>query len=150
MGVFWTASIGLMLAGAPLVTAPVENTRANASETELPPQRLGFPEPRDGRMITYFSTACCGTLVCGGCSCIPVGVLIPLVLISTQSIPLIAAGAAVGGALVLLGLVSSIGGAGGYAAVLITLHSMGLWDSQAAAQSCSDVLTIFSVCWSVI
>jgi len=87
--------------------------------------------------------------VCGGCTCMPFGALIPVVLLSTQSIPLIAGGAAVGGVIFLLGLASFVGGAAGYAAVLITLNNMGLWDSQAAAQSCSDVLTIFSFCWSI-
>jgi hypothetical protein len=152
MGALWTVSVTLLLAGAPLVNprATVETTAVTSLDGDLPAQQLRFPEPRDGRMITYFSTACCGSLVCGGCTCMPFGAMIPLVLLGTQSIPLIVVGTVVGAGVALLGLVSFVGGAAGYATVLITLNRMGLWDSDAAAQSFSDVVAFFSICWSIL
>jgi hypothetical protein len=148
MGALWAAQVSLMLASAPLV-APVSSEKtlvAPLEHEDLAHQRLA--DPRDGRLITYFSTACCGSLVCGGCTCMPFGALIPVALIGTQSITIIAVGALVGGAVGLLGLASFVSGAAGYAAVLVTLNQMGLWDWDAAAQSCSDVMTLFSACWS--
>jgi len=154
MGALWTAGVTLVLLGTPLFpTSPVV-TRVAASpfpsENELAPRGQRLHDPRDGRMITYCSTGCCGSLVCGGCTCIPLGFLVPIALVSAQSVTVLLAGLAIGAAISLGGLAISGGSAGAYAIVLIWLHNMGMWDSDAAAQACNDVLYFFSMCWSFI
>jgi hypothetical protein len=86
-------------------------------------------------------------MVCGGCTCIPCGMLVPLTMFSGGAADLFLAGLVVGGAMVALGVASMIGGAAGYAAVITVLWSAGLWDPQAATESWYDVMALFSLCW---